>query len=73
MTLRKLPVLLTAGEDGYFVVECPVLRGCVSQGRTRAEALENIREAILLCLESAEDEGWTPPEEYEIEQVEVAR
>ncbi len=69
---RSLPVIITPGEDGYLVVECPVLPGCISQGKTREEALANIREAILLCLESAEEEGWSPPSEYEIEQVEIA-
>jgi predicted RNase H-like HicB family nuclease len=33
--------------DGWFVVECPALPGCTSQGRTEAEALTNIREAII--------------------------
>jgi predicted RNase H-like HicB family nuclease len=45
-----LPVVLTPDEDGGFVVECPVIPGCISQGDTRDEALANIREAIELCL-----------------------
>jgi predicted RNase H-like HicB family nuclease len=44
-------VLVYRGEDGYWVVEVPSLPGCVSQGKTRQEALENIREAIALYLE----------------------
>jgi predicted RNase H-like HicB family nuclease len=48
---------LTAGEDGYVVAECPVIPGCISQGRTREEALQNIREAIELCLENRGKEG----------------
>lgn len=68
----KLPVILTAGEDGYIVAEIPVLPGCTSQGRTKEEALANIKEAALLCLESAEEEGWKPLAEYSIEEVEVA-
>lgn len=44
-------VTLERGEDGYIVVECPSLPGCVSQGRTEEEALANIREAIQLWLE----------------------
>jgi predicted RNase H-like HicB family nuclease len=67
----KLPVVLIPGEDGYVVAECPVLPGCVSQGRTREEALANIKEAIELCLESSQEEGWTLPGEYTVEQVEV--
>ena len=57
----KLPVVITHGEDGYFVAEIPVLPGCISQGRTKEQALANIREAAELCLESAEEEGWTVP------------
>jgi predicted RNase H-like HicB family nuclease len=41
-------VLLSPGEDGYFVVEVPSLPGCISQGKTREEALANIEEAIAL-------------------------
>ena len=37
-------------EDGYYVVECPALPGCVSQGKTEREALENVREAIQAWL-----------------------
>jgi predicted RNase H-like HicB family nuclease len=62
----SLPVVLRPGEDGWVVAECPVIPGCISQGRTRAEALENIREAIDLCLESQPEEGWLLPERYEL-------
>lgn len=54
----ELPVILTLGEDGFLVAECSVIPGCISQGRTRKEALRNIREAIDLCLENQESEGW---------------
>ncbi len=67
----KLPVVITPGEDGYLVAEIPVIPGCISQGRTREEALDNIREAAELCLESMDEEGWTLPEEYSLDQVEV--
>jgi hypothetical protein len=50
--IMKLPVLITLGEDGYFVAEIPVLPGCISQGRTKEEAIGNIKEAAELCLES---------------------
>jgi predicted RNase H-like HicB family nuclease len=39
-------VILYPGEDGYWVVECPSLPGCISQGKTKEDALMNIREAI---------------------------
>jgi predicted RNase H-like HicB family nuclease len=64
---NTFPVVLRTGMDGWIVAECPVLRGCISQGRTREEALKNIQEAIELCLEA---EG--PPERYELAQVTVA-
>jgi predicted RNase H-like HicB family nuclease len=45
-------VVVTRGEDGRFVANCPSLKSCWSQGRTREEALANIREAIALFLET---------------------
>jgi len=54
-TRQTIPVVLRPGEDGWIVAECPTLPGCVSQGRTRDEALANIREAISLCLESGDE------------------
>ena len=51
----NLPVVLTPGEDGWVVAQCPVLPGCISQGRTRDEALSNVREAIDLCLAAGYD------------------
>lgn len=48
----EIKVVVEQGEDGYFVAHCPALKSCWSQGRTREEALANIREAIDLYLES---------------------
>jgi predicted RNase H-like HicB family nuclease len=48
-------VVLEPGEDGWIVAECPSLPGCVSQGHSEAEAIENIREAIHLWLETEAD------------------
>jgi len=45
-------VMVKQGEDGYFVASCPSLKSCWSQGKTREEALVNIREAIALYLEA---------------------
>jgi predicted RNase H-like HicB family nuclease len=53
----RFSVTLDRDEDGAWVVECPSIPGCVSQGRTRAEALDNIREAIALCLEVRSERG----------------
>ena len=44
-------VTVDRDEDGVWVVECPSIPGCVSQGKTKDEALENIKDAIKLCLE----------------------
>lgn len=43
--------LLYPGEDSYWVAEVPSLPGCISQGKTREEAIENIKEAITLYIE----------------------
>jgi predicted RNase H-like HicB family nuclease len=53
----KLTVTLERDETGMLVVECPAIPGCVSQGRTETEALANIREAILGCLEVRAEQG----------------
>ena len=47
----KILVTLSKGEDGYIIAECPSLPGCVSQGKTKQEALANIKEAIEGILE----------------------
>lgn len=47
----KFTITLDRDEDGAWVVECPAIPGCVSQGATRDEALVNIRDAIKACLE----------------------
>ena len=53
----KLPVVLERDETGMVVAECPAIPGCVSQGKTEAEALANIREAMLACLEVRAEQG----------------
>lgn len=59
-------VIIYPGEDQYWVAECPSLPGCLSQGRTREEAISNIREAIqeyICALE--EDHLPVPPDRFE--------
>ena len=56
-------VLIYPGEDGYWVAECPSLPGCISQGRTRPEAVANIKEAIALYIETLEEDGMPVPED----------
>ncbi len=48
---RSYPVVVQSDESGGYWVNCPVFEGCYSQGETMEEALQNIREAILLCEE----------------------
>lgn len=69
---KSLPVVLRDGEDGWIVAECPLIPGCISQGRTRDEALANAREAIALCLETRTSEGWELPRGYEVVDVPLA-
>lgn len=61
MSAISVPVLVSPGEDGYFVATIPLVPGCISQGATLQEALDNIKEAAELCLENREAEGWQLP------------
>ena len=65
----RFNVTLDRDEDGVWVVECPSIPGCVSQGKTMEEALENIKEAIALCLEVRAEKGL--PLTVETRQIEV--
>ncbi len=59
----KFTVILGPEAEGGYSVICPAVPGCVSQGDSLEEALDNIREAILLCLEVRHEEQMPPPEE----------
>lgn len=56
-------VMLYPGDDGYWVAECPSLPGCVSQGRTKEEAIVNVRAAIAAYVAALEQGGLAVPEE----------
>jgi antitoxin HicB len=58
---RDFKVLLEQDEDGIFIARVPELPGCVSDGKTKDEALRNIREAIEGYLETLHEEGWQMP------------
>jgi predicted RNase H-like HicB family nuclease len=60
-TMRQ--IILYPGEDGYWVVECPSLPGCVSQGEDKAKAVSNIREAIEGYIAALQEDGLPVPEE----------
>jgi antitoxin HicB len=68
----KYRVLVEQDEDGVFVAEVPALPGCISQGFTRDEAIENIKEAIAGYLESLEAHNEPVPPPITEEVVEVA-
>lgn len=56
-------VMMYPGDDGYWVVEVPSLPGCISQGKTKEEALDNIREAIQGYVAALREDGLPVPEE----------
>lgn len=56
-------VIIYPGEDGYRVAECPSLPGCISQGKTKAETLANIREAIQGYIAALLEDGLPIPAE----------
>jgi predicted RNase H-like HicB family nuclease len=65
----KFIVTIDRDEDGVWIVQCPSIPGCVSQGKTKSEALENVKEAIALCLEVRAERGL--PLTLETQQLEV--
>ena len=65
----KLSVTIDRDKDGVWVVECPSIPGCVSQGKTKEQAVKNIEEAIALCLEVWAERGL--PLTVETRQIEV--
>ena len=68
----KFRVLIEQDEDGVFVAEVPSLPGCVSQGTTRREAVQNVEEAIAAYLENLNERGEPVPPAIDEELVNVA-
>ncbi len=68
----KFAITLEQDEDGYIVASCPALPGCHSQGRTKEEAVANIKEAIRGYIASMHKHGEPIPSITEVEEVEVA-
>ena len=66
----KFVVTTDRDEDGVWIAHCPSIPGCVSQGESQDEALDNIRDAIQACLEVRAERGM--PLTVETHQVEVA-
>ena len=69
MIVALSKIRLRRDEDGIWVAECPSIPGCVSQGKTKTEALKNIKEAVALCIEVRAERGL--PLTIETRQVEV--
>ena len=67
----KYRVLIERDEDGMFIAEVPSLPGCISQGKTRTEAIKNIQEAIEAYIESLKDHNEPIPPSIDEEIVEV--
>lgn len=56
MEKLHLPIIIEIDEDGFYIVSCPLFKGCHSYGETIDEALENIQEVIEMCLEETKVE-----------------
>jgi predicted RNase H-like HicB family nuclease len=67
----KYRVIIETDEDGVYVAEVPCLPGCISQGKTREEAVNNIKEAITAYLESLKSHGEPVPPPISEEVVEI--
>lgn len=67
----KYRVIIEQDEDKVFVAECPTLPGCISQGKTRKEALNNVKDAIKGYLQSLEKHNEPIPPSVSEEMVEV--
>ena len=63
MSQHTRQVILYKDEDGYWIAECPSLKGCNSQGKTKEEALSNIKEAIVGYVAALEEDGISVPED----------
>ena len=66
----KFLISLDSDETGMIVAQCPAIPGCISQGKTEAEAMANIREAIEACLEARAANGLSPT--VEVREIEVS-
>ncbi|MCX7968654.1 MAG: type II toxin-antitoxin system HicB family antitoxin [Armatimonadetes bacterium] len=62
----RFVIILTPNEDDGYVAECPAIPGCISEGDTLEQAIENIREAIAACLETIVAHGWELPKETDV-------
>ena len=68
---RYFKIVMEKDEDGVYIATVPELPGCVSDGKTKGEALKNVKEAITGYLETLKDEGWYLPKIVSIDRVAV--
>jgi predicted RNase H-like HicB family nuclease len=66
----QFTITVDRDEDGVWIIQCPSIPGCVSQGKTKDEAIANIQEAIQSCLEVRAEKGL--PLTIETRQLDVA-
>ena len=66
-------VVIYPGEDGYWVAECSSLPGCISQGKTKEEAISNIKEAIQAYVATLADDGLPVPEDHQEQLTQMLR
>lgn len=71
----KFPLFVEKDEDGFYVVECPLFKGCYSQGKTLDKALKNIKEVIVMILEEKENqdfvESYRPSRELSLHTITI--
>ena len=67
----KYRIIIEQDEDGIFVAECPTLPGCVSQGKTRADAIANIKDAVKGYIVSLEKHNEPIPPSIDEEIIDV--
>jgi predicted RNase H-like HicB family nuclease len=56
MMIQHFPIIVEQDDDGVYIVTCPLFRGCRSYGATIDEAMENIKEAISVCMEEEQED-----------------
>jgi predicted RNase H-like HicB family nuclease len=67
----KYTIIIEKGHESGYVVYAPALKGCVSQGKTKAEALKNIKEAMEAYVEALIEDGLPVPTEVGKDTVEL--
>ncbi len=67
----KLKIVLENGKDGYVTAYCPALKGCVTQGKTEEDAINNLREAIELYLDADPMDIMLPQGTYKISELAI--